>query len=129
MNQEKRIKVVKEETGTSAFNQACDKFQATQDKAHTRQLLGIVCWKAHGRITQCQIIMIFSTVLQSIYDKVWTDLFAAVNLHPRHCLYFSRWFKKITPSINTAETTYFRISEGYYYNTRPSIWKFMTVLK
>ena len=33
------IKVGKEETGTSAFNQAYDTLQANQDKAQTRQLL------------------------------------------------------------------------------------------
>ena len=36
---EERIRVGKEEAGTSAFNQAYDKFQAKQDKAQTRQLL------------------------------------------------------------------------------------------
>ena len=34
---EERIRVGKEEAGTSAFNQAYDEFRAKQDKAQTRQ--------------------------------------------------------------------------------------------
>ena len=36
---EDRIRVGKEEAGTSAFNQAYDKFRVKQDKAQTRNLL------------------------------------------------------------------------------------------
>ena len=47
---EERIRVGKEEAGTSAFNQAYDKFQAKQYKAQTRQLLDLARRKVHGRI-------------------------------------------------------------------------------
>ena len=36
---EERIKVGKEEDGTSAFNQVYDKFQEKQDKSQTRHIL------------------------------------------------------------------------------------------
>ena len=49
---EERIRVGKEEAGTSAFNRAYDKFQAKQDKAQTRQLLDLARQKVHGRINQ-----------------------------------------------------------------------------
>ena len=44
---EERIRVGKEEAGTSAFNQAYDKFQANQNKAQTRQLLDLTRRKVH----------------------------------------------------------------------------------
>ena len=49
---EERVRVGKEEAGTSTFNQAYDKFQANQDKAQTRQLLDLARRKVHGRINQ-----------------------------------------------------------------------------
>ena len=61
---EERIRVGEEEAGTSAFNQAYDKFQVKQDKAQTRQLLDLAWWKVHGRITQWQLIMVISTAIQ-----------------------------------------------------------------
>ena len=70
---EERIRVVKEEAGTSAFNQAYDKFHAKQDKAQTRQLLELAQRKVHGQINQYQIIVIISTAIQNIPAKFWTD--------------------------------------------------------
>ena len=61
---EERIRVGKEEAGTSAFNQAYDKFQANQDKAQTRQILDLARRKFHGRINQWQLIMVISTAIQ-----------------------------------------------------------------
>ena len=49
---EERIKVGKEEAGTIAFNEAYDKFQANQDKVHTKQLLELARRKVHDQITQ-----------------------------------------------------------------------------
>ena len=49
---EKRIRVGNEEAGTSAFNQAYDKFQEKQDKSQTRHLLELTWWKVHKRINQ-----------------------------------------------------------------------------
>ena len=76
------IRVGKEEAGTSDFNKAHDKFQAKQDKAQTRQLQQLARRKVCGRISKWQIIMIISTAIQNIPDKVWTDSFVDVNLHP-----------------------------------------------
>ena len=45
---EERIRFGKEEDGTSAFNQAYDKFQAKKDKAQTSQLLDLARQKVHG---------------------------------------------------------------------------------
>ena len=67
---EERIRVGKEEAGTSAFNQAYDKFKAKQYKAQTRQILDLSRWKVHGRITQIQLIVVISTATQKITAKV-----------------------------------------------------------
>ena len=64
---EERIGVGKEEAGTSAFNQAYDKFQAKQDKAQTRQLLDLARQKVNGRINQWQLIMVISTAMMSCH--------------------------------------------------------------
>ena len=50
---EERIRVGKEEAGTSAFNQAYNKFQAKTDKAQTRHILELARQKVHGQINQC----------------------------------------------------------------------------
>ena len=63
---EERIRVGKEEAGTSAFNQVYDKFQAKQDKAQTRQLLDLARRKVHGRINQWKLIMVISTAIKNI---------------------------------------------------------------
>ena len=80
MFSDNRMRVGKEEAGTSASNQAYDKFQAKQDKAQTRELLYLARQKVHGRINQWQLIMVISTAIQNIPAKVWTDSFVAVNL-------------------------------------------------
>ena len=98
---EERIRVGKEEAGTSAFNQAYDKFQAKQDKYQTRQLLDLARRKVHGRINQWQLIMVISISIQNIPAKVWTDSFVAVNLHTHHQMTFSDWIKKISPAVKT----------------------------
>ena len=67
---EERIRVGKEESGTSAFNQAHYKFQAKQDKAQTRQLLDLALRKVHGRINQRQLIVIISTAIKNIPAEV-----------------------------------------------------------
>ena len=67
---EERIKVGKEEDSTSNLNQVYDKFQATQYKSKTRQLLELARQKVHERINQCQIIMTIYTVTQKIPEKV-----------------------------------------------------------
>ena len=70
MFSDNRMRVGKEEAGTSAFNQVYDKFQAKQDKAQTRQLLDLARRKVHGRINQWQLIMVISTAIQNISAKV-----------------------------------------------------------
>ena len=92
---EERIRIGKEEAGTSAFNKAYDQLQANQDKAQISQLLDLSRRKVHGRITQCQIIMVISTAIQNIPSKVWKDSFVDVNLHPHHRMTFYDWIKKI----------------------------------
>ena len=104
---EKMIMVGKEEAGTSAFKQACDKFHAKQDKAQTRQLLELTRLKVHVRINQWKLIMIIYTAIQNIPAKVWTDTFVDVNLHPNHRMTFHDWIKKISPAVKTGETAYF----------------------
>ena len=114
---------MKEESGTSAFNQAYDKFHAKQDKAQTRQLLDLARRKVHGQITQWQLIMVISTAIKNIPSKVWTDSFVAVNLHPHHCMTFSYWIKKISPAMKTEVTAYFLNHEGSCYDTMPTVCK------
>ena len=65
-----RIKVGKEEAGTSAFNQVYDKFQANQHKAYTRQLLEMARRKVHGQINQWKLTTIISKNVQNISAKV-----------------------------------------------------------
>ena len=101
---EERIKVDKEEACTSAFNKSYDELQTKKYKSQTRQILYMVRRKVHVQINQWQIIMIIYTDIHNIYSKVWTYSFVAVNLHLHHCLYFSDWIKKISPSVNTVET-------------------------
>ena len=67
---EERVKVGKEEAGTSAFIPAYDKFQENQDKDQTRQILDLARQKVHGRIKQWQFIMITSTSIQNIPSKL-----------------------------------------------------------
>ena len=45
---EERIKVIKEEAGTSAFNQSYDKFQVKQGKSQKRHLLEMARRKVYG---------------------------------------------------------------------------------
>ena len=92
---DERIRVGKEEAGTSAFNQAYDKFQANQEKAQTRKLLDLARQMGHGQINQWQLIMVISTSIQKNSAKVWTDSFVAVNLHPHHRMMFPDWIKNI----------------------------------
>ena len=61
---EVRIRVGKEEDGTSAFNQSYDKLKEKQDKAQTRELLDLSRRKVHGRINQWQLIMVISTAIK-----------------------------------------------------------------
>ena len=49
---EERIRVGKEEAGTSAFNRVYDKLQAKQYKAQTIQFLELAWWKVRGGINQ-----------------------------------------------------------------------------
>ena len=98
---EERIRVGKEEAGTSAFNRAYDKFQVNQDKSQKRQLIYLEQQKVHGRINQWQLNMVISTDTQKISAKVWTDSFVAVNLHPHHRMTFPDWIKNISPDVKT----------------------------
>ena len=124
---EERIRVGKEEARTSSFNQAHDKFQAKQDKAQKRQPLELARRKVHGRINRWQLIMVISRAIQDIMDKLWTDYFVAVNLHPHHCMKFHDCIKKSSPAVKAGETAYFQNHEGSYYYVMPSVWKNMSV--
>ena len=104
---EERIRVGKEEAGTSAFNQAYGKFKAKQDKTQTSQLLELEQWKVRVQINQWQLIVIISTAIQNIPDKFCTYSFVSVNLHPCHCMTFPDWIKNISLAIKTEETEYF----------------------
>ena len=67
---EETVKVGKEEDGTSAFNQAHDKFQVNQYKSQTSHILEIVWWKVYVQINQCNLIMIIYTCIQNSPVKV-----------------------------------------------------------
>ena len=60
---EDRIRVGKEEAGTSNFNQDNDKLKANQEKAQTRQILELAQRNIHVQINQWKFIMITSTVI------------------------------------------------------------------
>ena len=80
----------------------------------------------NDQINQWQLIMIIYTATQKIPDKVCTDYFVAINLHPRHRMTFPYWIKNISPVIKMGETAYFRNHEGSYYDAMPSVWKKMS---
>ena len=101
------IRVGTEEAGTRNFNQAYDKFQARQYKYQTRQLLELARRKVRGRINKWQLVVIISTAIQNIPDKVWIDSFVAVNLHPHHRMTFHDWINNISPDVKTGEIAYF----------------------
>ena len=96
---EERIKVGKEEAGTSAFNQVYDAFQENQDKDRIRQLLEMAGRKVRVRINQWKLVMIIYTDTQNIPAKFWTDSFVAFNLRTHQRLYFSDCIKKIVPDV------------------------------
>ena len=124
---EERIRVGKEEAGTSALKQTYDKFQEKQNKLQTRQLLELARRNVHGWINQWQLIMFISTAIQNIPAKVWTDSFVAVNLHPHHRMTFHDWIRKISPAVKNGETAYFLKHKGSYYDAMSSVWKNMPV--
>ena len=78
-------------------------------------------------INQWQLIMIISTTIHNIPDKVWTYYFVSVKLHPLHQTNFPNWIKKISPAVNMGETSYFQNREGSYYDEMPYVWKNRTV--
>ena len=106
------IKVRKEESGTSASNQAYDKFQINQDKLVTSQLLKISQQKVHVCIKKCRLVNILSIAIQNISTKIWTYSFVSVNIHPHHHLYFSECIKKILTDVKTVKTVFFRNHRG-----------------
>ena len=67
---EERIRVGKEEAGTSAFNQAYYKFPAKPDTSQSRQLLEMDRREFYGHIKQWQLIMIISIAIQNITSNV-----------------------------------------------------------
>ena len=86
---EESIRVVKEEFSTSNLNQLYGKLQKNQDKDQTRKILDIEQQKVRGQINQWHIIMVISTSIQNISDKIWTDYFISVNLYTYHHLCFA----------------------------------------
>ena len=54
---EDRIRVGKEEAGTSNFNQAYDKLQANQEKAQTRQILDLAQRNIHDPVIKRHVAM------------------------------------------------------------------------
>ena len=88
-----RIRVGKEGSGASAFNQSYDTLQVNQEKAQTRQILELAWLKFHGKINQWYLTTVISTAIQNISAKVWTYSFVAVNLRPRHRMNFHDWIK------------------------------------
>ena len=107
-----RIRVRKEEAGTSALNQAYDKLQAKNDKDQTRQILELLRQNIYGQINQWQLIMIISTAIQNILAKVWKYYFVSGNLHPHHRMKFHDCINDISPAVNMGEKAYFQNHEG-----------------
>ena len=95
----------------------------------TSQLLLMAWCKVCDHINQWQLIMIFSTDIQYIYDKVYIYSFFDFNLHPHHGLHFSECIKKLALDVKTGGTSYFWNHEEPYYNYMTSIWKNIIVIK
>ena len=107
-----RIRVGKEDSGTSNFNQSYDKFQVKQGKDQTRELLELTWREFQVKIIHWHIIVIISTAIKNIPTKFWTCSFVAVNLHSHHRMIFRECINRILPAIQTVQTAYFWNHEG-----------------
>ena len=92
------IWIVKEEADSSQTNQAYDQLQAKRDKARMRPLVDLVA-KHVGVIHQFQLIAIMIQALKKGQPEDWIKAFISVNMHPKHCLPFDAWLRKIASCL------------------------------
>ena len=101
-----KIRIVKEEAGTSHVNQPYDQAQAKADKRAARQLLELARGRVSNHIDQWQLCTILCIGIKSLPEKIWVNSFKQVNLHPDFRMPFDEWIKRIGSQIVTGETVY-----------------------
>ena len=100
-----KIRVAKEEAGTSHVNQAYDQEQSKQDKRVSHELIKMCRTRVTTHIDQWQLIRILTVGIKSLPASVWINSFKTVNLHPQHRVSFDQWLTKIAGHIKTGEET------------------------
>ena len=122
-----KIRVVKEEAGTSHVNQPYDQGQAKADKRAARQLLDLARARVSSHIDQWQLCAILCVALKHLPEQIWVKSFRKVNLHPDYRVSFKEWLKKIDSHVTTGDTAYTRSNEDSIYDAMPAFWKAMKV--
>ena len=90
-----KIRVVKEQAGTSHVNQPYNQSQAKADKRAARQLLGLARGRVSNHIDQWQLCGILCICLKILPEQIWVNSFKQVNLHPNFRVPFDKWIERI----------------------------------
>ena len=122
-----KIRVVKEEAGTSHVNQPYDQGQAKADKRAARQLLELVRARVTSHIDQWQLCAILCVALKNLPEQIWVNSFKKVNLHPDYRVSFKEWLNRIDSHIATGDSAYTRSNEDSIYDAMPGFWKGMKI--
>ena len=117
-----KIRIAKEEAGTSHINQAYDQQQAKVDKQMARELLDKCRGKIRGNMDQYQLVAILIVGIRNLPSSAWVNSFKNVNLHPKHRISFKKWCTKIHQHLQTGEAAYTRVDRGMY-DAMPGFWK------
>jgi hypothetical protein len=116
-----KIRIVKEEAGTSHVNQPYDQQTAQADKRTSRQLLDMARTKVNGNIDQWKLIGILIVFINNLKKDVWMNSFIKVNLHPKHRVDYMKWVERISSHVITGESAYKRNTASMY-DAMPAFW-------
>ena len=97
-----KILHVKEEGDSSHANQACDECVAKNEKFNNRECFSVLRGATEvtkGVADQCGLVHLCFHSLRALKPEVWTNLFHAHNLCPRTRVDFSKWIKRIEPTL------------------------------
>jgi hypothetical protein len=122
------IEGVKEESNTSALNQAYDQLIAKTDKVNIRYLLDSIRSALHHPISQSQLVVICIKALVGKDDAytnkdAWVASFRKVNCHPDYREPFRDWCIKIEGDLNTGDM--FFKDRTSLFDAMPAVWKNM----
>ena len=116
-----KIRVVKEEAGTSHVNQPYDQETAQADKRASRQLLEMSRRKVSGNVDQWKLIGILIVAINNLNKDVWVKSFKKVNLHPNHRVDYNAWLQRISSHIITGEVVYTQTNTVSMYDAMPAL--------